>query len=73
VDQSSDVFFKFSFIAGCEEFQKEFTAQAVDHSYDNVYEVVRKSVELYRANGSLHIPFEDVVSLGKYTDTFFYS
>jgi hypothetical protein len=55
VDQSSDVFFKFSFIAGCEEFQKEFTAQAVDHSYDNVYEVVRKSVELYRANGSLHI------------------
>jgi hypothetical protein len=35
-------FFKFNFAACYKDFQKHFPAEAVDHSYDDVYQVVIK-------------------------------
>jgi hypothetical protein len=37
-------FLKFYFVARCQEFQEHFSAEAVDHSYDDVYPIVRKTV-----------------------------
>jgi hypothetical protein len=41
-------FLKFNFVAYYEEFHKHFLAEADDHTYDNVYQVVKKSVQLLK-------------------------
>jgi TorA maturation chaperone TorD len=50
-------FLKFSFVAWYEEFQEDFLAEAADHSYDAVYQVVRKTIELFREDGSVERKF----------------
>jgi hypothetical protein len=39
-------FVKFNFVAYYEEFHKHFLVEADDHTYDNVYQVVKKTVQL---------------------------
>jgi hypothetical protein len=38
-------FSKFNFVIYYEEFQEHFTADTDDHYYDDVYRIVRKTVE----------------------------
>lgn len=38
---------KFNFVASCEEIQGHFPAKAPDHSYENVCQVIRKTVINY--------------------------
>jgi hypothetical protein len=41
---------KITFVACCEEFQEHFPVEATDHSYDDICQNVRKTVELFRKN-----------------------
>jgi hypothetical protein len=42
-----------NFLACYEELREHFPAEVVDHSYDDVCRVVRKTVELFRESGSV--------------------
>jgi hypothetical protein len=42
-----------NFLACYEELREHFPAEVVDHSYDDVCRVVRKTVELFREIGSV--------------------
>lgn len=44
---------QYSYVACYEEFQENYPAEAADHSYDDVYQVVRKTVVLFREKGSV--------------------
>jgi hypothetical protein len=46
-------FFKFYFLPYYKEFEKLFPAEAADHSYNDVYQIVRKTDELFIKNGSV--------------------
>jgi hypothetical protein len=48
-------FLKFYFLPyyNYKEFEKLIPAEAADHSYDDVYQIVRKTDELFIKNGSV--------------------
>lgn len=47
---SSHVSPNLNFVVCCEELLKHFFVEAVDHFYDDVYQVVRKTAELFKQN-----------------------